>query len=167
MSIRTKLILAVGIPVLLVYSAILAIGYIAQRRTEFHQMEQAYTQLVEHYAAQFNGRFSTMAAVARTNAGFLETCPQLDEQGLYSLLTKTVTMNPNIYGACVAFSPDASPVDRKLFAPYAFRANKTHRTMDIGTEGYDYRKKDWYLIPFLLKKPVWSDPYYDEGGGDA
>lgn len=25
---------------------------------------------------------------------------------------------------------------------------------------------DWYQIPRLLNKPYWSEPYYDEGGGN-
>jgi len=34
------------------------------------------------------------------------------------------------------------------------------------TDAYDYTSMDWYQIPLLLEKPVWSEVYYDDGGGN-
>ena len=36
----------------------------------------------------------------------------------------------------------------------------------LGSQNYDYPCMDWYLIPQLLKQPYWSEPYYDDGGGN-
>jgi sigma-B regulation protein RsbU (phosphoserine phosphatase) len=38
--------------------------------------------------------------------------------------------------------------------------------MQLGTDTYDYHYMDWYQIPKLLNKPYWSEPYYDDGGGE-
>lgn len=35
----------------------------------------------------------------------------------------------------------------------------------MGNTTYDYFRSDWYLIPKELKRPVWSEPYFDKGGG--
>ena len=37
----------------------------------------------------------------------------------------------------------------------------------LGGEFYQYFYLDWYQVPRELKQPIWSEPYYDEGGGNA
>jgi hypothetical protein len=32
--------------------------------------------------------------------------------------------------------------------------------------GYDYAKAPWFTEPMKRKAPVWSDAYFDEGGGE-
>ncbi|MEG0499992.1 MAG: IcfG-like protein, partial [Rikenellaceae bacterium] len=32
---------------------------------------------------------------------------------------------------------------------------------NLGGKKYEYHTMDWYLIPKLLKKPYWSEPYYN------
>ena len=37
----------------------------------------------------------------------------------------------------------------------------------LGGDTYQYFYMDWYQIPRELKHAIWSEPYYDEGGGNA
>jgi sigma-B regulation protein RsbU (phosphoserine phosphatase) len=37
--------------------------------------------------------------------------------------------------------------------------------MDITSVAFDYTRSDWYLLPKLLRRPAWTDPYFDEGIG--
>jgi len=70
-----------------------------------------------------------------------------------------------IYGTAVAFEPHAFDESLRWFAPYCFK-NESGITYDqLGSESYDYFTKDWYHVPRVLKAPVWTDPYFDEGGG--
>ena len=52
--------------------------------------------------------------------------------------------------------------------PYASLNNKTnHVTYQVlGSQNYDYPCMDWYLIPKMQKQAYWSEPYYDDGGGN-
>ena len=53
--------------------------------------------------------------------------------------------------------------------PYAAFRNGKDGEIDyhvLGSQNYDYPCMDWYLIPQLLKQEYWSEPYYDEGGGN-
>jgi sigma-B regulation protein RsbU (phosphoserine phosphatase) len=34
-------------------------------------------------------------------------------------------------------------------------------------DSYDYFEREWFKKPLETGKPLWSDPYYDEGGGDT
>ena len=37
---------------------------------------------------------------------------------------------------------------------------------NLNGDEYNYFYKDWYLIPKTLNQPVWSEPYFDIGGGN-
>ena len=37
--------------------------------------------------------------------------------------------------------------------------------INLGSESYNYYSKDWYHLPEVLKAPIWTDPYFDEGAG--
>lgn len=91
----------------------------------------------------------------------------LSEDSIYSFLRKLVRNNPDIYGSAIAFEPYQSKSGAKYFSPYACRNGRTIQTMQLGSTEYDYFIMDWYRIPAELKRPYWSEPYYDTGGGEA
>ena len=167
MSIRSKLILAVGIPLVVIYLCALAFDYAVGKEDALRQMKSHLTELAAHHAAQLNGHFEKVAQVARTTATFLETRPDMTADDLYALLRNTVKDNSDVFGACIAFEPYAFSKTRARFAPYVCRTGEGLRSLDIGAESYDYLRWDWYLVPRLLHRPIWSDPYYDVGAGNA
>lgn len=89
-----------------------------------------------------------------------------NEEALYELLRKCVSRNPNIVGGAIAF--DSQKFDeRHYFSPYVCTNPETGKleSKQLGADDYDYFCMDWFQIPYLLGKPVWSEPYYDDGGG--
>ncbi|MDI9571378.1 MAG: SpoIIE family protein phosphatase [Pseudomonadota bacterium] len=76
--------------------------------------------------------------------------------------------SPEIYGSAVAYEPHAFNVGRRYFAPYVCRGKDGGLTPSfLGNEEYQYFYWDWYQIPRELGKPVWSEPYFDEGAGNV
>ena len=55
---------------------------------------------------------------------------------------------------------------RYYFAPYAHRDQGEIKVSFLGSDTYRYFFLDWYQIPKELQRPLWSEPYYDEGGGN-
>ena len=163
LSIRSKLILAIGIPLMTVYLIVLVVDYRMGKAVAIHHMKTHLSELTAHHAARFDGQFSTLAQVARSTAIFLSTQPDMDERLLDHLLRNVVGGNPRVYGACIAFEPNQFREDLPRFAPYVCREKGVLRSMQVG---YDYTRWDWYLIPSLLQRPIWTDPYYDVGAGN-
>lgn len=98
----------------------------------------------------------------------LEKTPRLSNRQVREMVYTNVARNDEIYGATISFEPFASPDKRKLFAPYFFkRLNGSIGFADLSSDGYDYPVRDWYRQPRTLKAPVWSEPYFDEGGGNV
>lgn len=88
-----------------------------------------------------------------------EEIPQLVEQ--------MVAGNPEIFGSAIAFEPRALDPDVTYFSPYCHRQlNGCMVHSLLGDASYQYFNMDWYQIPRELNRPVWTEPYYDEGGGD-
>ena len=86
---------------------------------------------------------------------------------MYDVTKCLLQNNDFIYGCAVAFEPDYFPSEGHYFSPYSYRGERGEiKSMQLGSDTYDYHFMDWYQIPKLLNKPYWSEPYYDEGGGE-
>lgn len=103
--------------------------------------------------------------VTKSEALFIEVLSPDDEE-ISRMLTEHVKANPEIFGGVLAFEPFYFNPDLKYYAPYAFRSQDSIQFSYLGNENYEYFYLDWYQIPFTLNKTYWTEPYYDEGGGN-
>ena len=86
---------------------------------------------------------------------------------MYDITERLLRNNEFIYGCAVAFEPGYFPSEGQYFSPYSYRDESGEiKSMQLGSDTYDYHYMDWYQIPKLLNKPYWSEPYYDDGGGE-
>ena len=86
---------------------------------------------------------------------------------MYDITERLLQNNEFIYGCAVAFEPDYFASQGHYFSPYSYRDKSGEiKSKQLGCDTYDYHYMDWYQIPKLLNKPYWSEPYYDDGGGE-
>jgi len=85
---------------------------------------------------------------------------------MYQLLRRTLEQNPDIYGAAIALKPSVSIAGKTYCAPYVFREKGRLVEKNLGAGNYCYDIWDWFYLPEKLQKPVWSEPFFDEGGGN-
>jgi phosphoserine phosphatase RsbU/P len=79
------------------------------------------------------------------------------------LLEAVVANNDEVFGTCIAFEPNMYDKDTMYYAPYLLKRNGQLEYTDPADTTYNYFSMDWYLIPKTLKRPVWIEPYFDEG----
>ncbi|MBN1663869.1 MAG: PDC sensor domain-containing protein [Deltaproteobacteria bacterium] len=84
----------------------------------------------------------------------------------YDLLSRYLKENPRIYGAALAFAPKKKKGKTVKFSPYVYRSGNELIKKDLA-KSYNYKSREWYAAPVKKKKPLWSEPYYDEGGGET
>jgi len=89
-----------------------------------------------------------------------------NEEKMKYLLRQMVESNKDIYGAALAFEPYYRSPDEKYYSFYYYRAGHQVKFMHLGNDTYNYFTMDWFQIPGELGKAQWSEPYYDEGGGN-
>lgn len=99
------------------------------------------------------------------NIAALSGAVNLPKDSIYGLLRAVVENNEYIYASALAFEPYCFPEEGRYFSPYAYRNGDAVEVMQLGNKDYEYFYMDWYQIPMLQKKPYWTEPYYDEGGG--
>ncbi len=84
---------------------------------------------------------------------------------LLNVLAKMVAGTPEIFGSTVAFEPYGRG-PKYYFAPYYSKTKDGVKLSYLGSKDYDYFLKDWYKAPRAANRPLWSEPYFDEGGGN-
>ncbi|WP_027185430.1 SpoIIE family protein phosphatase [Desulfovibrio inopinatus] len=77
-----------------------------------------------------------------------------------------ILFNSAVYGSCVAYEPYAFDRDVEFFAPYAYMPGGRPMFTYLSAD-YNYPQADWFLIPKEIRRPIWSEPYFDEGGGNV
>lgn len=163
-----KLILAIGLPLLAVYLVVLISDYRQLRNFALERMENQLMQQASAYAARFEHQFQSIAQIGRATAAFLNSNDQFkNDEEIFAVLEAAIKMDPLVYGACVAFEPDALGDGRERFAPYMYRDGGTLLRMDIGRDAYDYTQWEWYQRPLLTQRSLWTEPYIDEGASDV
>ena len=165
LSLRNKLILVICVPLLAVYLAVLAIDYRAGKARAIEQMERRLTGLTGRLAVEIDRDLSSAAQAARSAADFLTRFQPRRPDEIDASLQSVLDTNRTAFGVGIAYEPGAFAVDRERFAPYLCREEPSGdlRRVDLT---YDYPRWDWYLLPKLLDRPAWTDPYFDEGGGN-
>lgn len=83
------------------------------------------------------------------------------------LLNSMLFNNEELFGGAIAFEPYSYHKDSLYYSRYVYRVGDSVIFTNLDDPLYDYFNKDWYLIPKTMLKPAWSEPYYDEGGGNS
>ncbi|MBN1998039.1 Cache 3/Cache 2 fusion domain-containing protein, partial [candidate division KSB1 bacterium] len=165
MSIRTRMIFWVLGGTLIVFSGILAISYFAGKIVVMQVNRRYITNLVHAHSARFEADFRQISQLPNDLARTFEIFPNMSEHELKTLLHKAVLTNDLVYGSAIAFEPYSFKKEEYYYSPYYYRDSDGLRYIQLGDVNYRYFHWDWYTIPKLLKKPIWTEPYYDEGGG--
>jgi len=166
-SIKTKLVLAIGVPLLATYAVMVWCEYHVGKREALSTMESRLRELVARQAAELGGELFEAEVLARSVATLVTSAPDLTEEQIRVWLQDNLRSNPEIYGTCMAFEPGAFRADRQAYAPYCCRDERGGlRCMDIAEVIPDYVALDWYRPARSRGRAFWSEPYFDEGVGE-
>lgn len=166
-SIVIKLVLVITLCSLLIFVIALGYNYYRSRVILEQELENNARNLVMSLVNRVETELISVAKVTEGVARSLES-GRYTEQELLSLIRTTVEKNPEIYGSGVAFEPYAFRKASRLYAPYYYREKGkiAFSRLENSYQYVPYPYWDWYQIPRELGKPEWSEPYFDEGGGN-
>jgi len=149
----------------LIFTLAFGYNYLFTRRIIIKGIEEHARDLTQLTVNKIEATLRPIEKIPQSLAFLLEQSLSAKED-LLSVLRSLVANNPEIYGAAIAFEPHAFDKDFLYFAPYFYRDNDTIKFSYLGGDAYQYFYWDWYQIPKEIARPVWSEPYYDEGGGN-
>lgn len=152
------------LPAVLILGAAIVTAYYLYARSSIAEHTAANAQMTAKNSVQSIEKIVKQVELIPANLAWMMESGSLNRDSLYHFLHKLVVNNPLIYASAIAYEPDK---DGALFSPYAYRNDTIVETINLGSESYNYLIMDWYQIPAMLKKPYWTEPYFDEGGANA
>jgi len=164
-SIAFKLIFSILISCTALFLGIFWYNYSFSKKIISENISDNAKNLTRATVNEIDSVLLAIQEIPENIASLLEHNPY-DKDELLNIVHSAVEGNPEIYGAAIAFDPYAYESGALYFAPYYYRKKDSLEFTYLGSATYQYFYLDWYLIPKELQSPVWSEPYYDEGGGN-
>lgn len=89
------------------------------------------------------------------------------EDEVHKAIKSLLPINAQTFGMSVALEPHSLLDTVADFAPYYYKKGEALIYENLATDDYDYRNQFWYSETKKINAPLWSDPYFDEGGGNV
>lgn len=161
-SFATRISIYIITMIILVFGVTLGVYYhLSSNRIIKSSMEIAYGNLnsmVARVEAQLNSVSHSIDATA-----WLLNVSSSDSVMIREVLIHNIQNNATIMGSSLAFVPKEGQSPTMYYASHSYLGIRFEH---VDMAKYNYIGMDWYLIPKLLGKGYWSEPYYDEGVGN-
>ena len=165
-SFSTRISLNILLVVAILFIVSIAIVAVSSHRIIADEATRSAQNILDAKIAELERSLSNVEMTAQ-GVAWLAKDRVNDTNYLYEITRIVVESNPNIVGSAIAFEPNYYP-ERLFFSPYTTENVKNHKlsTFQLGNDKYDYFQMEWFQNASSTGECVWSDPYFDEGGGD-
>ena len=167
LKLRARFVLLVLAGVAAVTLGIAYVTHSVIRDVLLYESQDHLLAVARGRAAILSNRLATVSGNPRSLAATLEVSLPHDPAELRKILRNHLIKSREIYGMALAFAPYRFNPLLKRFSEYVYRGPDGITATDLDSDSYDYPHQCWYLIPTLLGRAVWTEPYYDDGGGHA
>jgi len=168
--IRERLAVKLALLVLAVTTVMMTViniyAYNVSRRIMLKNVQENAHNLTYATINKIKAVLDTVEIMPRYAALQLEQAELANKEYILEFLKDVISVNPAIYGTAIAYEPYGFETNSLYFCPYVMRTTNGITTTQLGSEDYDYFNIDWYKIPRALETSMWSEPYFDEGGGN-
>lgn len=166
-SIRWRLSLFVALGTGLILAAVVGYNFIYAHKMLRRELEARGWQMARATAGRIEGETRAVMKIVEGVSLAVSIDPPGSGEDLQALLEGTVASSPEIVGASFALSEEGGLQEPLgCVTPYAFREGGEIHYKDIAGAGEVHETLDWYFLPAELKRPVWSEPYFDVGGAE-
>jgi sigma-B regulation protein RsbU (phosphoserine phosphatase) len=162
--IRCKLSVRVSLWVVF-FAAIIfnvALGFLFYQAREAVRQEaiNSATQILDKTSLRVEGILNRVEVASNMTRWLVQRHPnKADSMFVYS--RGVLLNNPDFYTCSIAFEPYYFKDKGRYFSAYTKHLGDSLRTIQGGSDHYQYFFADWYLMPQLLDKPCWTEPYMD------
>ena len=163
--IRRKLSVRVSIWVVMfaaiIFIAALSFFFFQAREAVRQEAVSRATQILNNTSIQVESILNRVEAASNMGKWLVERHPDCpDSMMVYS--RSMLANNSEFYNNSIAFEAYHFKKYGRYYSAYAKRQEDgSIRTIQGGSDNYQYFFMDWYLLPQLLKHPCWTEPYMD------
>ena len=162
--IRRKLSVRVSLWVVffaaIIFIAALGFLFYQARETVRQEAVSRATQILDKTSLRVDSILNRVEVASNMVKWLAERHPdKADSMFVYS--RSMLLNNPDFYNCSIAFEPDYFKEKGRYFSAYTKHVGDSLRTIQGGSDNYQYFYVDWYLLPKLLNRPCWTEPYFD------
>ena len=162
--IRRKLSVRVSLWVVMFAAVIFiaALGFLFYQSREAVRQEaiSRATQILDKTSLRVEGILNRVEVATYMTEWLVQRHPsKADSMFVYS--RGMLQNNPDFYNCSIAFEPYYFKDQGRYFSAYSKYDGDSIRTIQGGSDNYQYFFMDWYLMPSLLDRPSWTEPYMD------
>ncbi|MBQ3804972.1 MAG: SpoIIE family protein phosphatase [Prevotella sp.] len=163
--IRRKLSVRVSLWVVLFAAVIfnVALGFLFYQARETVRQEAVSRamQILDKTSLRVEGILNRVEVASEMTKWLVQRHPdRADSMFVYS--RGVLLNNPDFYNCSIAFEQDHFKDKGRYFSAYTKHVGDSIRTIQGGSDDYQYFYMDWYLMPTLLERPCWTEPYIDD-----
>ena len=118
------------------------------------------TQILDNTAERVEGILNRVEVATNMTKWLIQRHPD-NPDSMFVYSRGMLLNNPDFYNCSIAFEPYYFKDKGRYFSAYSKHEGDTIRTIQGGSDNYQYFYMDWYLLPMLLGKPCWTEPYMD------
>ena len=118
------------------------------------------TQILDNTAERVEGILNRVEVATNMTKWLIQRHPD-NPDSMFVYSRGMLLNNPDFYNCSIAFEPYYFKDKGRYFSAYSKHEGDTIRTIQGGSDNYQYFYMDWYLMPMLLGKPSWTEPYMD------
>ena len=164
-NLTTRLVLLLTGCIVLTLSAITAVEYQFSRKQILQEVEERAETTVAEAVNDLEVRLSSLEESTEFLAEIVVQRAYREDE-LRELLREAVDDREDLFGAALALDPRWARNPSRGFAPYYYY-NEDGQVSFSDLTAYDYLLSAWYREPVSAGKAVWTEPYFDEGGGNV
>lgn len=165
-SFALKLSLSIITAVVIIFMTVLIYNYQVSKQLLLDGTRENIKNLEQSTLNEIDNVLLPAQQVVESLSSFLSSIT-LTESEINAIIKANVLLNEEINGCTVAFAPYKFAKDKYYFDPYYYREERDVKRFDLDNDAeYDYFKWPWYTLPRDEGKGIWSEPYFDEGGGN-
>ncbi len=155
----------IGVPAVLLFAFVL--WFSAQRAVQrvIAQTQTSATATAQYHAARLDRTLNAAAKIPAMHALVMESGVITTPAQLEGYLRGVVGGNKDIYGSCIVFRPYSFVEGASGYGPYYYHGTNGLEFVQLAEADYNYFQWDWYRQPRDLGEALWTEPYFDEGGG--
>ena len=162
--IRRKLSVKVSLWVVMfaavIFIAALGIFFYQAREAVRQEAINRATQILDKTSLRVEGILNRVEVATNMTRWLVQRHPN-NPDSMFVYSQGMLLNNPDFYNCSIAFEPYYFKEKGRYFSAYTKFDLDSLRTIQGGSDYYQYFYMDWYLMPTLLDRPCWTEPYMD------
>jgi sigma-B regulation protein RsbU (phosphoserine phosphatase) len=144
----------------IIFNVALGFLFYQARETVRQEAVSRATQILDKTSLRVEGILNRVEVASNMTKWLVQRHPdKADSMFVYS--RGLLQNNPDFYNCSIAFEPYYFKDKGRYFSAYTKHVGDSIRTIQGGSDSNQYFFADWYLMPQLLEKPCWTEPYMD------